>query len=522
MKARKRGPVGVKWKVLSYLSLFIAVLLILLWLFQTVFLGSFYRMVKTRAIRSAADTIVRQLGSDSLDELVTAIADQDDVCVRALDASYEEIASAEASKGCVIHSADVYDIYSMVKTAEEKGGSATILRDDVFPLRRPGFLQNGGQGLAPGGGESRIPAGDGQELPEMDKTRARPQSIVYIRLVDGENGRTVLLLDALITPVDATVSTLRIQLICITILLALLAVGLAFLISRRISRPIIRLNDAAGELAAGNYEVSIPEGGYREIDELGDTLRYAAGELSTVERLRRELIANVSHDLRTPLTMIIGYSEAMRDIPGENTPENVQIIIEEAERLTGLVGDMLDLSRLQSGAASLSPSVYNLTASLSEVTERLAKLTAKDGYVIRFEADRAVRVLADETRISQVLYNLIGNALNHAGEDRQVLVKQSAEDGPDGKKYVRIEVCDHGKGIPAGELPHIFDRYYKLDGTRTRPGPDGSPIAGTGLGLSIVRSVLELHGAAYGVDSTEGAGSRFWFRLPVQETDTDG
>lgn len=526
MKAKsKRRPLGVKWKMLCYLSLFIAVLLILLWFFQTVFLDSFYKMVKIRSIKTAADSIVRQLDSGDLSELAAAVALREEVCVLALDESYQKLASAEASRACVIHSASTYALYQMVSAAEENGGSATLFRDEsiMYPQNPfPGGQLPGQQPDdmgQPAASQSGRPEDGSGERKLGGARMGKPQSMVYVRLVDKADGsRIILLLDTMITPVDATVSTLRIQLIYITLLLALLAVGLAFLISRRISRPIIRLRDAAAQLAAGNYDVSFPAGGYREIDELGDTLRYAAGELATVEQLRRELIANVSHDLRTPLTMIIGYSEAMRDIPGENTPENVQIIIEEAKRLTDLVGDMLDLSRLQSGTAALSPRPYNLTGSLEELTGRLARLTEKEGFSVRLEADRQVYVHADENRIAQVLYNLICNALNHAGPDKAVLVRQTVENTPQGER-VLVEVCDRGPGIPAEELPRIFDRYYKLDRghakAHVKSGAESSPLSGTGLGLSIVRSVLELHGAAYGVVSAPGQGSRFWFRLPA-------
>ena len=136
---------------------------------------------------------------------------------------------------------------------------------------------------------------------------------------------------------------------------------------------------------------------------MGATLNYAAKELSKVETLRRDLIANVSHDLRTPLTMITGYSEVMRDLPGENTPENVQVIIDEANRLTTLVNDMLDLSKMQSGAQKLSPSFFDLTESVRDILGRYNKLT---DYDIRFTADRDVTVYADELKISQVVYNL--------------------------------------------------------------------------------------------------------------------
>ena len=259
-------------------------------------------------------------------------------------------------------------------------------------------------------------------------------------------------------------------------------------------------------LAEGNYDVRFGVGGYREIAELSDTLSVAAEELSKTGALQRELIANISHDLRTPLTMIGGYAEMMRDIPGENTPENMQIIIDETKRLTSLVNDLLDISKLQSGTQTLSLSDFNLTETIREVIGRFSKLTEQDGWTIDFTASEEVIVNADRTRILQVVYNFINNAITHSGGDKLVEVRQIVSER-DGKKVVRIEVTDHGEGIPEENLKYIWDRYYKVDKTHRRA------VTGSGLGLSIVKSILEMHHARYGVESEVGKGSTFWFEL---------
>lgn len=284
---------------------------------------------------------------------------------------------------------------------------------------------------------------------------------------------------------------------------------LAYNMSKKIARPIIAVNQKAKQLAKGNYEVNFHGNEYREISELNDTLTYAAEELSKVQQLQRELIANMSHDLRTPLTMISGYGEMMRDIPGENTPENIQIIIDEANRLTHLANDILDLSKLQAGIQKLQLTECAISELIKQVVDRYSKMLEKETCCIEFEYDKSCYVQADEVKITQVIYNLINNAVTYCGEDHLVLVKQI-----DQEQTVRIEIIDHGAGIPQNELPYVWERYYKSKQHHKRSK------TGSGIGLSIVKSILELHQAPYGVESTVGTGTCFWLELPKIKKDS--
>jgi signal transduction histidine kinase len=230
-----------------------------------------------------------------------------------------------------------------------------------------------------------------------------------------------------------------------------------------------------------------------------------------VELLRQELIANISHDLRTPLTLISGYAEAMRDLPDENNSENAQIIVDETKRLTTLVNDVMDISKLQTGNISIHRQPYNLTASLGDSINRMNKLMEMDGYQIDFITDREIILAADETRISQAFYNLLTNAINYTGEDKKITVTQTIFPNPadDLADWVKIAVADSGEGIAEEDLPYIWDRYYKVDKTHKRA------VTGTGLGLSIVKSILDMHHGEYGVNSQINEGSVFWFTLKI-------
>ncbi len=306
------------------------------------------------------------------------------------------------------------------------------------------------------------------------------------------------------------VSTLRMDaitrweflVIVIAILLATALVG--YSMARSISQPIIETNEAARELSRSRYERPAHSGGYREIAQLNDTLVQTAEDLRKVEDLQRELIANISHDLRTPLTMIEGYAEAMRDMPDEVTPENLQIIIDETERLSRMVNEVLDFSRLRTGSLEMNKAPFSLTETVRKTVDRIARMTASEGYTVTFRADGEATVNADSGRISQVIYNLIGNALTYTGADKTVRVIQETKGDA-----VRISIADTGDGIAPDELPYIWDRYYRSRENHKRA------VIGSGLGLNICRGILENHGAPYGAECPPEGGTVFWFSLPV-------
>lgn len=471
-----------------FLMLFVVAVLALLWLFQIVFLDDFYRQSKQSQIVSAAGVLLDNLDNEEVSLLADQLSSQNDVCILVLDAARRPVISSEDTRFCLIHRMSSRDLNWWCARIPEDG---TVLMElfSIDPF-----------------GRSRTVARPFKNVPRPED-EPRQQSLLYARritLPDGSAG--YMLLNSIITPLDATVSTLRTQLTIITVVVLLGALALAWVISRSISKPIVETSAAARELSQGRY--TPPEGGnrYREIAELNATLAHAAQELNQVERLQHELVANISHDLRTPLTMIGGYAEAMRDIPGENTPENMQIIIDETNRLTSLVGEVMDFSRLQSGALPMQTTDFCLTDAVADIVSRIGKLVSADGYAVHFSPADSCRVHADEARIDQVVYNLIGNALTYTGPDKRVDVIQQVQDG-----RVRISIRDTGKGIPPEELPLIWNRYYRAGESHRRS------VIGSGLGLSIVRSILEQHGAPHGVDSAPGEGSTFWFELPLAE-----
>lgn len=494
------GNISIKWKVFFYLLGFTVVLLAILWLFQICYLDAFYKRIKTEEAKRAMEEAIAVLETEKGQEELEALAASYNLSILAVDSQGTVRSCAFYFPNPEAELLPEKELQFCYNAAKEQGGSAKFVLEEKEGIR-PGPEPEKKEG-ADGG-----PAGPGLQGPDMEALfgghRQKPgESILNVKLFTKDGETLAALVYSALTPVDATVTTLKTQLLWMSVPFLLLSLLLSLLISGKMTRSLVGINASAKELARGNYRIAFSGTDCREIAELSDTLNYAARELEKTEGLRRELIANVSHDLRTPLTMITAYAEGMRDLPGENTPENIQVIIEEAERLTDLVNDLLDLSKLQAGVLEMEASVYNLTESIRGVLKRYNKLMEQEGYCITFDYKEEVCVKADEFKIFQVVYNLINNAIHYTGKDKRVTVRQIRV----GEK-VRIEVEDSGQGIPKEEIPFVWERYYKGKNAHKRAA------AGTGLGLSIVKNILLLHRADYGVDSHPGKGSIFWFEL---------
>jgi signal transduction histidine kinase len=493
--------VSIKWRLFIYFGIFTAVVIAFLWIFQIVFLDDFYKSIKVNEIKSNGDQISMDVNSTNLQSEIDTVAQNSEVNILVTNMVTSEVYQSSTVPGNFLRNLNKDEKQNLYEQAKNNGGEYL----ERYPMsqgpRGAGFMNP-----QIGNAQSNVIDGQARQIQQPmfgGGNHDDIESMVYAKISNNSNGEAVLvLLSTVISPVNATVETLRKQLIIITFIMLGLAVIIAFIISKVISKPIIEINKSAKALAGSNYNIHFDESGYREISELASTLNYAAKELSTVESLRRELIANISHDLRTPLTLITGYSEVMRDIPNEYKPENVQIIIDEAKRLSNIVNDILDLSKLQSGTQELNRERFSLTNTLRIIVDRFVKMSR--GYHIEFIFDCDAVVDADELRISQVIYNLLSNAINYTGKDKSVRIVQHVQAGK-----VHVDVVDTGEGISEDKLPYIWDRYYKVDKSHKRA------TVGTGLGLSIVKAVLDMHGAQFGVNSTLGQGSVFWFELPL-------
>ena len=506
------GRISISWKLFAYLALFTAFILTVVWVMQIGLLNYFYSQSKYQELDTADRVITEavQTSPAELERTVEECATAYLLCIRVFRVdgpTAQQIVSAEVSGDCLIHRISDKYLTFLYNEAIANGGLYTKrLSPDSLFLTHP-------EAMAGWEDMDRPPQKDDFREQLQTPVMERSVNMIHVRVITGSLGESyILMLNSELEPLNATVQTLKTQFWVIAFILLWGALFLALLISRNISAPIKKMNRAAKRLARGRYDADFSAGGYKEVVELSKSLTHASEQLARTDRLQKELIANISHDLRTPLTMIIGYSEVMRDLPGENTPENVQVIIDETERLAQLVNDLLDLSKLQAGSRTLKWEIFNLTELVEATMLRYEKLTEKAGYRVEFESDASVDIRADRTMLLQVIYNLINNAINYTGDDKLVRVTQKlSEDGT----RVRVSVTDSGVGIAPDQIPLIWDRYYKIDKVHRRA------MIGTGLGLSIVKQILEAHRTIYGVESKLGEGSTFWFDMRVEAIVTD-
>jgi signal transduction histidine kinase len=298
------------------------------------------------------------------------------------------------------------------------------------------------------------------------------------------------------------------------------AVAVSVFVSRRVVLPVQEMMSASQRIADGHYDERVGVPGNNRRDELDELARLAlafnqmATKLQQTEARRMELVGNVAHELRTPLASIKGYMEGLIDgvLPAE--PATLQQVYREADRLQRLVHDLQELSRVESGAFELDIESIPVARLIEAVALRLSRQFEEKGVALETNIPATLPpVRADEDRIGQVLLNLVGNALQYTPAGGRVLLRAWREKSPvlgKAEGMVRLSVEDTGSGIAAQHLPHIFERFYRVDSSRSRAG------GGSGIGLTIARHFVEAHGGEIQAASDgPGEGSTFTFTLPV-------
>jgi len=450
---------SLKHKILFYLAIFTVVIIGGLWVLQILSLGTYYELTKTSAIEKIANEVYNSYDDKNYKDILDNLAYKDDVCIEITNKHSIYYSTDSVSRGCLINNSESINRFKL-----------NFMKSDNF-----------------------------SSTYKVINPKFKNKTIIHgIKLDEG----VFAFISASLEPIGSTVSVLKSQLIYITIIVIVIAIIIALVISKKISDPIENITKNSKLISKGNYNIDFKSGtDIEEIRELEDTLNNAAIELSKTESLRRELLANVSHDLKTPLTLIKANAEMVKDLTYKNKEKrenNLNTIISEVDRLNLLVEDILDLSKMQTSAAKLNIEQFNLNELIKNIITKFDVLI-EGGYKIEYTGVD-ILIEADKKKIEQVIYNLINNAINYTGEDKKVFVKLI--DGNDG---ARLEVIDTGVGIDKDDLNYIWDKYYKVDKKYKRVS------YGTGLGLSIVKNVLTLHGFRYGVESKKNSGTKFYF-----------
>jgi signal transduction histidine kinase len=297
------------------------------------------------------------------------------------------------------------------------------------------------------------------------------------------------------------------RVVLMALVVAILAgTALSVVLGDRIARPLREVGRAARRIAAGDYGARVPRMGPEELTDLSDSFNEMAASLQEQEQLRREFIANAAHELRTPLTNLQGYLEALRDevIPADRA--TFESLWEEAERLVRLSRSLDVLATGDSVAARREPVELDVTAAVRSAAELVAPAIGQSGLAFDLELPSHLSAFADPDGLAQVLGNLLQNAVRYTPRGGSVRLRAERRGG-----NVVVSVSNTGPGIPAADLPHVFERFYRVEKSRD------AARGGAGIGLAIVRQIVDSFGGSVGAESNDGL-TRFWFSLPVADS----
>ncbi len=457
------------FKVWTYFLAFIAIMMILLWMLQITFLEPYYKASRTKNISLSISEVQRQM-QGSIDADVKA--------------KLRLLFAHENMCGMVYN---------------ESGVSVLSIAVDVIGPNC--YLQ-------------QLSLASKQEYIEIVKNSATKEIDVPFRneffdQAMGFYGREIVVNDApyyifINTPMkllDSTVQVLKNQFLLVTVIIFGVGTTVALLLARKLAYPIHAMNESAKRLAKGDFDVKFSGEGYLEAIELSNSLNYATEEFSKTDELRRDLVANVSHDIKTPLTMIKAYAEMIMDISGSDEElrnTHLKVILDETHHLEKLVNDMLSLSQFESKVLEINESKFNL----KEHVESTLNLFQLDDKKFNVRISPKIFVLADEVKMGQVLYNFINNAIKHSQSNDPIDIHTKTSRG-----VVTVSVTDYGTGISEEDQKSIWDRYSKINKHHTRS------TTTSGLGLSIVSAICEATGSDYGVESKLGEGATFFYTL---------
>lgn len=449
--------------MLTILVVFIGLMLALILFLQTTFLDGTYKNNKIAYLKDTAAQIDEGIQNDDILSVLEDISFSNEVCVRVITDAVGFTTYQDASS-CALGKLSSKQLNKIATTTFDNGGEALFDNNSSY-------LKN---------------------------------VYIYSKLSKVNDENVLIMLSTSIVPLQSTIDTMYDQFNIIIIVVVIATILLALCLSSLIVKPIKKIEMEATNLPSGKYDPKLIKTDAREIENLNNTLARANEEIIKADVARKELIGNVSHDLRTPLTMIVGYGEMIRDFPEENNAENINVIINEAKRLSTLVDDLLDLSKVESGKIEFHNKDIKISDLLGSVYDQFEPYCKANNIELVLDIeDNDVVVSVDENRLKQVLHNFMSNALNYNdAKDTKIIIGEEKVDGA-----YRIYVYDNGSGVKEEDKDKIWNRYYKVDKEHKR-----SHI-GSGIGLSLCKDILDKMGYKYGVDSVYKEYSKFYFDI---------
>ncbi|MEI8216360.1 MAG: HAMP domain-containing sensor histidine kinase [Eubacteriales bacterium] len=477
---------SIKFRLWLYLTIFIVFVMAAIWMLQTVFLEPYYEFVRTSDLKSAGAEIAKAYGENDFKTYAEEVSYKDNIVINIFDLQGNSVYEANSFgiRGPFGQAPGNTDVPKQVKEGQQ------TFQKEFFANSVAALNKQDNKEILLKFSDSKF------NDPKFDSS-----VLLYVtKVADG-----YLFVSTEIRPIDATAKIIESQLMIITIIVFILAALMSILIAISISRPLSKITLASRELANKRFPDDCKGGSYAETRELAETLRKTAADLNKAENLRKEFIGNISHDLRTPMTMIKAYAEALRDLPDETQERrnsDLSIIIHESDRLAEMIKDLLELSKLEAGINNTEFMEFSITDLVKEVLGSYNLYKNRDNYNLLFDYKDNIVVVSDKKKLEQVLHNLIFNGIIHTGKDLTVTVRQISSND-----RIRIEVLDSGDGIPDDKIDSIWERYFKIEQNT------GRTSEGSGLGLAIVKSALESIKSDFGVYNSENGGAVFWFEL---------
>ena len=472
---------GIRFRFwLAFFSLATGIVLTL-GILQVGFIGPYYRNVKMRAIHNIAQDISDFLRENNTEEGIGK-AVQETINNNACVVMYN-------SRGKIVFEADSLGVGCIFNAADSR--KPAELRDvEAIQLT----LDQPGQDFSL----------------TFESAVTKDQMMVYGTKVNAPLSTYYLFVNSSLNPVYGAYSVFFSQYVVYTIFVMIAASLFAYFYSRKITKPIVNMQKEAQKLARQDYSARFDGGSFTETRQLASSLNNANEQLMKIDTLRRDLIANLSHDIRTPLTDIRAYAEMIRDISGdkpEKREKHLNVIIKETDYLSMLINDMNQLTAMQSGNIEITYDEIDLCQRINEIIELNRTQIHKAGIILHVDLPESLYTITDEVKIGRVIQNYLSNAIKHTPAGKEIFIRAYAKKT---EGMIRLEVEDRGEGIKEEEMPFIWDRYYKSSRTFRRN------MNSTGLGLAIVKSIAETLGCRYGAVSEHNKGSLFYFEIPIR------